>query len=303
VIHLIFIFYLFALVAGTAALSQTFVIWQRYRTLVITRYGFFQLAMYFILLSFMVGLYARTASLSGNRALENIVWILQAIGGLTYIIAAPYFYHSLLGLSLGRWKRVLFFVVDAAAVAGAVVDLAFPSYSLARILLSGTLFAMIAYGLVLIAVKLHAIADPILKRAMAVFLGLSVVFFPLMYIDSALSYTQFLRPFQFLDNLSLPAYFLILNCLTIVFGLRYMNRPAYIEKNNLTPYFLSTYHSTDREREIIGSLLDGAGSRRIAEALFISEKTVENHIYNIYQKLRVRNRVQMFQLIRTNSIE
>lgn len=302
-IHLIFIFYLLALVAGTAALSQTFVIWQRYRKLVITRYGFFQLALYFILLSLMAGLYARIASLSGNRALESIVWILQAIGGLTYIIAAPYFYYSLLGLSLGRWMKVLFFIIDAGAVAGAVVDLALPAFSLARILLSGTIFAMIAYGLVLIAVKLHTIADPILKRAMAIFLGLSAFFFPLMYIDTALSYTRFLSFFQFLDNLTLPAYFLVLNCLSIVFGLRYMNRPAYVEKSNLTPYFLSTYHITDREREIIGSLLEGAGSKRIAQTLFIAEKTVENHIYNIYQKLHVRNRVQMFQLIRANELE
>ena len=178
--HLIFIFYLLALVAGTAALSQTFVIWQRYRKVVIKRYGFFQLAIYFILLSFMAGLYGRIASLSGNRALGNIVWILQAFGGLTYIIVAPHFYHSLLGLSLGRWKRILFFVVDVGAVAGAMVGLAFPSYNLAWILLSGALFGMIAYGLVLVAVKLHAVADPILKRAMAVFLGLSVFFFPLM---------------------------------------------------------------------------------------------------------------------------
>ena len=212
--------------------------------------------MYLILLSFLAALYARIASISGITALENIVWILQAIGGLTFIIVAPYFYHSLLGLSLGRWMRILFFINDAGAVAGASVDLALPAF-----------------------------------------------FFPLMCIDTALSYTRFLGFFQFLDNLTLPAYFLVLNCLTIVFGLRYMNRPAYVAKNNLTPYFLSTYHITDREREIIGSLLEGAGSRRIAEALFISEKTVENHIYNIYQKLHVRNRVQMFQLIRANKLE
>ncbi len=60
---------------------------------------------------------------------------------------------------------------------------------------------------------------------------------------------------------------------------------------------------TDREKQIVSLLLDGAGYRRIADMLFISEKTVENHVYNIYQKLRVRNRVQMFQLIQSNASE
>jgi DNA-binding CsgD family transcriptional regulator len=106
-----------------------------------------------------------------------------------------------------------------------------------------------------------------------------------------------------MENLAQPVYFLALNCLTIAFGVRYLNRPAFAEKDRLTEYFLSTFGVTEREREIIGLLLEGAGSKQIGEKLFISPKTAENHLYNIYQKLGVRNRVQLFQLIRTNAIE
>jgi LuxR family transcriptional regulator of csgAB operon len=36
----------------------------------------------------------------------------------------------------------------------------------------------------------------------------------------------------------------------------------------------------------------------IEKALYISPHTVKNHIYNIYQKLGVKNRVQISNLIR-----
>ena len=75
-IHLTFAFYLLALIAGTVSLSQTFIIFERYRKIVIRRYGFFLLSSYLILLAFMAGLYAEVASLSGSRVVDNVVLIL-----------------------------------------------------------------------------------------------------------------------------------------------------------------------------------------------------------------------------------
>jgi hypothetical protein len=41
----------------------------------------------------------------------------------------------------------------------------------------------------------------------------------------------------------------------------------------------------------------------VAGTISISQKTVENHVYNIYQKLKVKNRVQLFQLMKANTLE
>jgi len=90
---------------------------------------------------------------------------------------------------------------------------------------------------------------------------------------------------------------------TIAFGLKYLNRPAYAEKENLTDHFASTFEITEREREIASLLLTGAGTKEIGAKLFISAKIADNHVTNIYRKLGVASRVQMFQLIRTNAIE
>lgn len=49
---------------------------------------------------------------------------------------------------------------------------------------------------------------------------------------------------------------------------------------------------TDRETEILARVAQGKTNREIAEELFISEKTVKNHITNIFKKLNVNDRTE-----------
>lgn len=49
---------------------------------------------------------------------------------------------------------------------------------------------------------------------------------------------------------------------------------------------------TDRELEIVQALARGRGNKQIARDLAISEKTVRNHVSNIYKKLHVYDRTQ-----------
>lgn len=49
---------------------------------------------------------------------------------------------------------------------------------------------------------------------------------------------------------------------------------------------------TRRECEVLQLLADGKSNRGIGDALFISEKTVKNHVSNILQKMNVNDRTQ-----------
>lgn len=49
---------------------------------------------------------------------------------------------------------------------------------------------------------------------------------------------------------------------------------------------------SDREREVLGQITEGHSNIEISNHLFISEKTVKNHITNIFEKLGVSNRSQ-----------
>ncbi|WP_152961971.1 response regulator [Aneurinibacillus migulanus] len=49
---------------------------------------------------------------------------------------------------------------------------------------------------------------------------------------------------------------------------------------------------TPREREVLQLMAEGKSNRMIGEELFISEKTVKNHVSSILQKLDVQDRTQ-----------
>lgn len=49
---------------------------------------------------------------------------------------------------------------------------------------------------------------------------------------------------------------------------------------------------TKREEEVLQHIADGCSTPEVAEKLFISQKTVKNHLASIYQKLDARDRTQ-----------
>jgi DNA-binding CsgD family transcriptional regulator len=300
--HLVLAFYLVGLVAGTVSLTQTLMIWQRWRKAVIRHYALFLLGSWLILFGFLVDTYAGITGTADTVAARGVTWILQAAGGVLLVVVCPRLFMALAGRSQTRVARILLFGLDAVVVAAALVNLAAPRVTAVAWGLAAALFGTIAWSISYIAVRLRSIGEPTLRRALAIFLGLSAAFFPLMLLDVAMSFVPFLSALSFMNSLAQPVYFLALNCLTVVFGLRYLNRPGFSERGKLTEYFLSTFGVTAREEQIIGLLLEGAGAKEIGQKLFISAKTAENHVYNIYRKLGIQSRVQMFQLIRTNEL-
>lgn len=59
-----------------------------------------------------------------------------------------------------------------------------------------------------------------------------------------------------------------------------------------SPYGKSPGNLTEREYEILHELCKGESNARIASSFFISENTVRTHLYNIFKKISVTNRIQ-----------
>jgi DNA-binding NarL/FixJ family response regulator len=64
------------------------------------------------------------------------------------------------------------------------------------------------------------------------------------------------------------------------------NSPVRVQEDMAMPPF------TPREHEILLCLAKGCTNKEIAEALFISEKTVKSHLTKIFRKLNVPGRFQ-----------
>jgi DNA-binding CsgD family transcriptional regulator len=93
------------------------------------------------------------------------------------------------------------------------------------------------------------------------------------------------------------AWYLGADTLLLLFGLRYLFKTEVKLACNLPEEFVQKYGISPRECEIVSMIVQGLGNRQIGETLFISALTVKNHVYHIYQKTGVENKIQLLNLI------
>ena len=73
---------------------------------------------------------------------------------------------------------------------------------------------------------------------------------------------------------------------------------AYFAETRTRPVAAALPELTDREREVLQLIAGGARNSEIAAQLFISPKTVRNHISNIFTKLHVADRAEAIAVAR-----
>ena len=80
-------------------------------------------------------------------------------------------------------------------------------------------------------------------------------------------------------------------------------RPEGFDLDRRMEEMAGIYEMTNREKELCRLIYEGKSNSQIDGMLFISESTVKTHIYNIFRKLDVRNRVGVTRVIRGENEE
>jgi DNA-binding CsgD family transcriptional regulator len=60
--------------------------------------------------------------------------------------------------------------------------------------------------------------------------------------------------------------------------------------DRILPLLMSAYGLTEREKQVVGLVLQGLATRQIASRLFVSTNTVQQHLTKIFEKVGVRSR-------------
>ncbi|MBN2738434.1 MAG: response regulator transcription factor [Spirochaetales bacterium] len=63
------------------------------------------------------------------------------------------------------------------------------------------------------------------------------------------------------------------------------------------------YGISKREIQVINLMKEGLSNKEIADKLTVSIRTVDKHLYNIYNKCQVNNRVELIQVLNSNNID
>ncbi|MFB0565605.1 MAG: response regulator transcription factor [Candidatus Aminicenantaceae bacterium] len=101
-----------------------------------------------------------------------------------------------------------------------------------------------------------------------------------------------------------PLVFFSANILPVLYWRTYLKKhfiaPILQKTDTLTMrQFFDEYKISKREEEVIRQICEGKTNKEIGDALFISLQTVKDHIYRIFQKTDVKNRIQLINLIQS----
>jgi len=105
----------------------------------------------------------------------------------------------------------------------------------------------------------------------------------------------------YLHRLFLALICLVFNIFPFIWYRRYLPGinnvlPSLIAENDLHLIW-DKYGISVRQREIIDLIIQGKSNKDIAGKLFIAPHTVKNHIYSLYQKLGVKSRYELINMI------
>lgn len=141
-----------------------------------------------------------------------------------------------------------------------------------------------AFSIILALIFCKRIDTGIFRKEKWIFLVLAI-------LNISLSFIVHDVPFIFIIFVSILIYH--------IFYRFYFSSPIIKNEKTLSANFIKDFSITKREQEIIIALLDGKSNRELAETLFVSEKTIEAHLANIYRKVGVKNRLELFSRLQS----
>lgn len=307
--------------AGVCAILITYKLQKKYRLNYLSTYLYFQIFIN------VFGIYGILGQLIARRILQqqvSAIQIIETIGhffailGIPFLILAWYMFirlcKELIEKKLSQtFTRSYFFALIFIFLGYGIVIILFNLFNYGDEQYAA-LSSAISYLYVILEVLVLAMALPQLyihsyrikdenkRKAVRVFASLNLIVFCtgiLLYLLAQRSHT--------LAAIHLLV-FLSGNIPPLLYWRAYLKKyfiaPLPHETDKLTwNQFLEEFKISRREEEVIRLLCEGKTNREISDALFISLQTVKDHVYRIYQKVDVNNRVQLINLIQSYKIK
>ncbi|MFW5745707.1 MAG: helix-turn-helix transcriptional regulator [Spirochaetota bacterium] len=312
-----------AVFVGAAALGIGAFLYATHRTAVLRTYLVFLASIFLFVLSFwfreigeaVTALVSVAAEPVGSasrivRTLGGASFLAEAVAGIVLVVVLPRLTHGLFNRGVPGYRRVIA-VATALLMAMLALTVVAAPVGWAPVVLVSVMYATVAASIAQMAVWIAGRgrdpsattergADPAAGTVAAIrtFLLVSAIFLPLFVADVVISSSgvgwadhPIVRA---LDNLSVPLYFVILASGSVVFAYRFLNEPPLMADEQVSAFGRERYGLTEREAEVVEYVMEGFSVADAATAMKISPKTVENHLYSVYRKIGVTNRIQLY---------
>ena len=224
------------------------------------------------------------------------------LGNVLWVYSLPHFFLSVFGTKTRLLYRCLLVAATAAIALLGAVELAMGWADPAQIPpLVPLLDRVITVGVIglsslLVLAFQSRLPDRNLYRNLVAQLVALVFLLPLIVLED-LGIVRF----PGFPNLGFLVAMGIISILSILHARSSLTRPRYLEGGAPSRYFIDRFGISEREIEVVEGVLRGLGNKEIADILSISPKTVENHLYHVYQKAGISNRIQLSNLFRADA--
>lgn len=298
---------LLSLLLGIIVFIISILFYLRNRNILVGIYVIIQIA---ILIYLLLTLYVYCASsVIGMKSFDNfslLIRILKTIQNF-FLLLLPIFLQRMLSYKNVR-KRNIFFLILAIFVSILAFspyffdlknNIIYPGYIFQRI----SIYFVFFYSLIIISKNLKKIKNKHIVFMMRVFIVLNIMFFPNFIIEDIYIFKGDMQKIFIVGVIFGSVFYFIWNIFFINFISNYVKfLPIIINLDDVVRNLdiLEKYKITTREKEIIFLLVEGYSKKEVAQKLFISELTVKTHIRNIYEKLGVKNRIELLKLVESS---
>lgn len=294
------LFCIISLFASVSSISVSCFIYNSKKKKVLKLFIALNLSLFCIQNSITLGLYSKYAT-QVTIFIPFLYKFLDFIGTSFSSLLGLFFINYLLGLEITKLKKKIFFSFFTLQFTGIAIYYLFNTHYIFKFILHASIVLVIMYELYVALKNYNQVVNKYLRQAIKAFIFITMIFLPFIIVESYKPYIQFIENIDLLKILALPSYFLTINIFNIVFALKYFNTSPFMDNNKLTDYFKQKYDITQKQTEIIELIIQGLTYKEIAEKLFISPKTVDNHVQNIYKKLNVNSKMQLSHFVRSNA--
>ncbi|MPQ34151.1 LuxR family transcriptional regulator [Clostridium estertheticum] len=296
---IISLFYIISLFAGVSSISISYFIYNSNKKKALKFFIALNLSFFAIQNSIALGLYSKYVA-QVSSFIPYLCKFLDFVGTSFSSLLGIFFINYLFGLEITNLKKKIFFSVFTFQFIGIAIYYLFETHYIFKFIIHASIILVIIYELYVGLKNYKQVVNKDLKQAIKSFVLITIIFLPFIMIESYRPYIRLIKNIELLKMAALPSYFLTINIFNLIFVLKYFNTPSFIANNKLTDYFKQKYDITEKQSEIIELIIKGLTYKQIAEKLFISSKTVDNHVQNIYKKLNVNSKMQLSYFVRSN---
>lgn len=264
--------------------------WLKHYLVLLATQAIFDLSYTFVLFT---DIYSGTVTGQGHPLFN----VLRAIVSLILLYVGPRVVQLLLGTARRRYSRVLTLTPALLLTAGYVLRLIFDFYAFdigATALYYAYLGAWYLRGL-LQSDRLPAgtwrpwiVAFFAAAAAWHALAAAELLFGPVLLSED---------PMIHMVVLSSSLFSIYWAVVVVIPSSRCLTEPAHTDGEGVPEPFIREFDLSKREAEVLEQLCLGLSNKDIGEKLYISPRTVENHVYNLYRKCGVSRRMELCNLL------